>query len=407
MKRTAAAIIVLAVLLIPMALFAGTAQFRDEAQILPVTARDQIAAGARLWPFDLKVLASTSTPDRSLFERRVSAAVTSQDVVVVGIDPAHRFTVVRVGTGLVLDPGQLSQIVAAGNESFRGGRWAAGVLAIGDTAKRKVELSRYLRDTARSASRPERPQVVMQPQTNYQAAHDGSGGSIGWLLAGFVATLIVVCAAAMIISRRRERLAKKAAEEALIERETERILAADLQRESRRLADLAAAPAAPMPARYESAPRPTFEPTYSRPAYSAPAPVREVRYVQPASQPSTVVVHDHGGSADGLLTGVLLGEAMHSRERHDHSDRHVVERVVEREPARSSYDGGGASSSWESSPPPETFTSVPEPATSSYDGGGASSSWDSGSSSSSDSSSSSFDSGSSSSFDGGGGSSDF
>lgn len=408
MKRTTAALFFIAVLLAGLTASAGTAQFRDEAQILPQTARDQIAASARQWPFDLKVLSSTATSDRGLFERRVSAAVTSPDVVAVGIDPAHRFTVVRVGMGLSLERNNFSQIVAAGNDSFRGARWADGIISIGDTAKRKVELVRYLRDTAKAASRPDRPKVVMvsAPASNYQPSHDQSGSTIGWLLGGFIATLIVVCAVGMIIGRRREKLAKKATEEALIERETERIFAADRARESRRIAELTAAPVAPMPDRYESAARHTPSSSYVRPAYSAPARVQEVRYIQPTPQPSTVVVHDRGSGSDGLLTGMLLGEAMHSHHR-DHSDRHVVERVIESEPARSSYDGGGGSSSWGGSPEPETFAPAPEPAAASYDGGGGSSSWDGGSSSSSDSSSSSFDGGSSPSCDSGGGSSDF
>ncbi len=415
--------------LLPLAAWAGKVEFRDEAAILAPAVRQDIAARFSAFPFSARVITSTASPSRAALESRAASFLTSPDMIVVGIDPAHRYTVVRVGSGLNLEPGTFSQIAVAGNPSFKGGQWGAGIIAIGETAKGKLAISTYLRNTAPPPSFPATQVIVHQPAPPIIQSEAGSG-SIGWLLAGMVATLIVICAVGIILARRRHAAKERQERQDRLDAEAERILNAERERASRRAEQVLAparqpsSPVNPMPSRYDSAPRPaTYTPPPRLIVEPAAAPIVQ-RYRQPpapvvVSSSPVVVHHDHGSPADGLLTGMLLNEALHDHghghRRDDDSDRHVVrERVVEVERPSSSYDAGGASSGWGGSSS-DSSSSFSTPASdsdssssssSSYDGGGSSSSWDSGSSSSSSFDSSS-DSSSSSSFDSGGGSSDF
>lgn len=414
--------------LLPFAAWAGKVEFRDEAAILGPAVRQDIAARFSAFPFSARVITSTASPSRAALESRAASFLTSPDMIVVGIDPAHRYTVVRVGSGLNLEPGTFSQIAVAGNPSFKSGQWGAGIIAIGETAKGKLAISNYLRNTAPRASLPATQVIVDQPAQSIVQSEAGSG-SVGWLLAGMVATLIVICAVGIILARRRHAAKERQERQDRLDAEAERILNAERERASRRAEQVLAparqpsSPVNPMPSRYDSAPRPaTYTPPPRLIVEPAAAPIVQ-RYRQPpapvvVSSSPVVVHHDHGSPADGLLTGMLLNEALHDHghghRRDDDSDRHVVrERVVEVERPSSSYDSGGASSGWgsSSSDSSDSSSSFSTPASdsdssssssSSYDGGGSSSSWDSGSSSSS-----SFDSSSSNSFDSGGGSSDF
>ena len=409
-------LVVLIAWLLPLAAFAGKVEFRDESALLSTPMRDSIVTRARRWSFSTRVLVSSSSATRSAFERRAMDALNTADMLVIGIDPVHRYTVVRVGLGLNLEPNTYSQIASAGNSSFKDRLWADGIGAIGDKAQSSIAYADYIQHT-KSMEVPARPPVrglATQSQVPVRSARSSSdaGGFIGWWLLGLIVTLIVICSVWAIIARRREAATDRRARQALIDAEADRILNADRRRDiaSR---DEAAAPVAPMPSRYQSAPR---EPSYVPPprmvapiVAPAPAPIVQHVYHQPAPPPAPVVIHQD--RSDGPITGMLLNEAMHSsHHHHDHSDRHVVmERVVEveREPASSRYDGSGASSSWSTSEPAQetsysSSSSSSFESSSNYDGGGSSSSWDSGSSSSSFDSSSS-----SSSFDSGGGSSDF
>lgn len=384
----------------PLVALAGKVEFRDEAAILPTPLRDSIVTQARQWPFSTRVLTSTASANRGAFERRAMDALNSSDMLVIGIDPAHRYVVIRMGTGLNLEPGGYSRIASAGNDNFKNSRWADGIIAIGQKAQSQVTYSNYIQHS-KSLEVPVRPPPRI-------VVHETEGNSIGWLLLGLIVTLIAICSVWAIITRRRDRQAR-------IDAEAERILNADRQHANRPSVQTNA-PASFMPSQYQAAPRePSYAPGPQPIAVPAPTPapastpiVRPIVqhvYHQPAPAPAAPVVIHTDRSNDGLITGMLLNEAMHSHHHHDHSDRHVVERVVEveREPASSRYDAGGSSSSW-SAPVEESSYSSPAPSfdsSSSFDAGGSSSSWDSGSSSSS------FDSGSSSSFDSGGGSSDF
>ena len=404
---------------LPLAALAGKVEFRDEAALLSTPMRDSIVTRARRWSFSTRVLVSSSSATRSAFERRAIDALNAADMLVIGIDPVHRYTVVRMGMGLSLEANAYSSIASAGNSSFKDRLWADGIGAIGDKAQSSIAVADYIRNT-KNMEVPARPPVrglgtQSQDQVRPGQRASDATSSIGWLLLGLIVTLIVICTVWAIIARRREAATERRARQALIDAEADRILNADRRRESASM-ERDAAPVAPMPSRYQSAPR---EPSYAPPPRMvapavvrapAAAPIVQHVYHQPAPPPAPVVIHQDRN--DGLLTGMLLNEAMHSHHHHDRSDRHVVverERVVEveREPASSSYDGGGASSSWGTpAPAEETSYSSSSPSSfessSSYDGGGSSSSWDSGSSGSSFDSSSS-----SSSFDSGGGSSDF
>lgn len=370
--------------LLPLAAWAGRVEFRDEAAILAPAVRQDIAARFSAFPFSARVITSTASPSRAALESRAASFLTSSDMIVVGIDPAHRYTVVQVGSGLNLEPGTFSQIAVAGNPSFKGGQWGAGIIAIGETAKGKLAISNYLRNTAPPPSFPATQVIVHRPAQPIVQSEAGSG-SIGWLLAGMVATLIVICAVGIILARRRHAAKERQEKQDRLDAEAERILSADLARASRRAEQVLAparqpsSPVNPMPSRYDSAPRPaSYAPATRLIVEPAAAPIVQ-RYRQPqapvvVSSPPVVVHHDHGSPADGLLTGMLLNEALHDHghghRRDDDSDRHVMrERVVEVELPSSSYDIGGASSDWGGSSSDSSDSS----SSSSFDSGGGSS----------------------------------
>ena len=96
--------------LLPLAAWAGRVEFRDEAAIIAPVIRQDIAARFSAFPFSARVITSTASPSRAALESRAASFLTSPDMIVVGIDPAHRYTVIRVGSGLNLEPGTFSQI---------------------------------------------------------------------------------------------------------------------------------------------------------------------------------------------------------------------------------------------------------------------------------------------------------
>ncbi len=120
----------LAALLIPVTAAAGTLQVRDPSDML--TAQDEagLREAARAWPFDARVVVTTEMSSRSALDRYVGAQVSSPNMVVVGVDPTHRFTSVHFGTGTRIARDRYSAIENAGDQWFRAGQWRGGVEAI-------------------------------------------------------------------------------------------------------------------------------------------------------------------------------------------------------------------------------------------------------------------------------------
>ncbi len=114
--------------------WAGTLQVRDSAAILSTHDRQKIEGAVSRYPFDVRVVTSSTASDKASFARYVRAQVNEADEVVVGLDPTHRFTEVNFGTGSHVAMSERPAIERAGNAAFRDGRWGDGVVAILDQA---------------------------------------------------------------------------------------------------------------------------------------------------------------------------------------------------------------------------------------------------------------------------------
>ena len=149
--------------------------------------RDSIVTRALRWSFSTRVLVSSSSATRSAFERRAIDALNAADMLVIGIDPVHRYTVVRMGMGLSLETNAYSQIASAGNSSFKDRLWADGIGAIGDKAQSSIAYADYIRNT-RSMEMPARPPVrglATQSQVPVRPARSSDAGRfIDWWLFG-------------------------------------------------------------------------------------------------------------------------------------------------------------------------------------------------------------------------------
>lgn len=117
---------------------AGTVQVRDDADLLtPVQEAALRASGAR-YAFDARVLTTTRFSSRADFDRHVAAQLAGANMVVVGIDPAHRWTSVHFGTATRVARERFAVVENAGDRYFRGARWDEGFEAILSAAQQAV-----------------------------------------------------------------------------------------------------------------------------------------------------------------------------------------------------------------------------------------------------------------------------
>jgi hypothetical protein len=128
----------LAGLLVPTAALAGNLQVRDPGDVLPAMEETNLREAARAWPFDARVVVSSEMTSRADFDRYVGAQVASANMVVVGVDPTHRFTSVHFGTGTRIARERFSAIENAGDGWFRQGQWRGGIEAILSSANSAV-----------------------------------------------------------------------------------------------------------------------------------------------------------------------------------------------------------------------------------------------------------------------------
>lgn len=379
MKKT---MMIAAIMMIVANVHAGTIQIRDEVNLLSSADRNIIEHSAGDWPFDLRLVISNSSRNKSAFEGEISREVVGPRTLAVGVDPLHRFTVVRFGVGLSVPSDEWNRISQAGNNAFRSKFWGKGITDIGDMTaslahlktSEPIYVAREIKNTGQDRV------IMMKPTVSDNAAM--------WWMIGILGFATVILVGAFIIHRRRQKEIDR--QRALKEEldSAERIIAADSYKPSawRAYPDTPTQTSSTAPIRPIQASSPVVDP--ARVIVASPPVIQQV--------PSITVRND--STADGIATGMMLSEMMHDHHHHHHSEpERVIERVVERRSERN-YDDGGASSSFSSS--------------SSSDSGGSSSSWDSSASSSSSSwdsggSSSSFDSSSSGSSDSGGGSSDW
>jgi hypothetical protein len=225
--------------------------------------------------------------------------------------------------------------------------------------------------------------VIVHDQNDYSVSHPGEG-SHPFVWGFFILAFALV--AAYVIKRLIDNgAAARAAEEAL--EEARRIKA----RADAKLDTYGTTHSTGYTPRTVHAVRPASV----TPAYHSPSPSYNSA---PAQQAGSTTIINNGNSSDGLLTGLLVGEALAGGHNHDTYVEHDVE-VVHDEPVYTS----GRSSGWDSGSSSSSSSSSGgwDSGSSSSSSSSSSSGWDSGSSSSS------YDSGSSSSWDSGSSSSDF
>lgn len=344
-----------------------TASIRDDAGVL---SRNDIQSIAGRYPFDLRVLTSTSVANKRAFEEMVVREVNAQrpNAVVIAVDPVHRFVMVRYGKGVNIPADKWSTIGAAGNADFKSGNWTNGVLKIADSAAsaKSVQINSTLVERSQPETRTPITTTTVVHNTPAPVYHN-SNSNAGWWVLGSLVVMALVAAYFWRRSQKNSLRQKEEAQRLLAELNEEVVEKRTLNREvddwQRRLEkSVVRAPteslqtptpvvSTPIPParRYES-------PVRSRPTYVEPAPryVPAPTYVAPVVTPQPVYVNQ-SSHTDGLLTGMMLGEMMH-RDHHTHST-HVIEREVVREPEyRNEYrnDSGGTTSSWEDNTPATT-----------------------------------------------------
>jgi hypothetical protein len=127
-----------AVLALGASAAAGTLQVRDDADILTPAQETQLRASGAQYPFDVRVLTDARFTRRDDFDRHVAAQVVRGDMVVVGVDPVHRWSSVHVGTSTRIATARFAAITNAGDAYFRGSRWEEGFGAILGVAQQSV-----------------------------------------------------------------------------------------------------------------------------------------------------------------------------------------------------------------------------------------------------------------------------
>lgn len=151
-RSLVAATTLAAVLVASASALAGTLQVRDEADLLTPAQEAQLRASGARYDFDARVLTSARLTSRADFNRHVAAQVAGPNMVVVGIDPVHRWSSVHFGTGARIASARFAAIENAGDGYFRGARWEEGLGAILGAAQQSVGTARA------SVPAPESPQ---------------------------------------------------------------------------------------------------------------------------------------------------------------------------------------------------------------------------------------------------------
>lgn len=334
----------------------------DNASYIP--SGDVAALQSESLPFDVHIL-TEDVPNRTRLENDAHAGVTGANVMVLAIDPVHHHVECRFGSNTGVKVGDFDSIARAGNAHFHAGEVRQGIEAVLFRAKASAE-------TSTAISQSSVPVVV----TNGM-----SGGE-----KTFIVLLFAGVALTWWYFWRRAKAAKAEFQKTLEDNQLEM---AELRTHNveNMLYDDASTKTGGAPVRRVATP------TYNARRVSVPVspPVGPSFVNNPVYAPPVVVQQN-----DGLLEGMLIGEAM--ADRGSRTERVVEEREVVRERSRSSDDAGGGGSDWGGSSTDYTRDDSPSydsgGSSSDYDSGGSSSSWDSGSS----------DSGSSGGDSGGGGS---
>lgn len=394
--------LLLSLMLSAAPVLANQVMIADKAGVIPTNQVDQLRSQTNRWPFDIVVMTDNYASPRAL-DVAVSNCITSPRLVCVGIDPAHHSTNVHFGKALGVDNGSFKGISSAGNPSFKSGDWSGGIAAIADTTASSMRVAPAPDFPAPTYTPPPQvayapppapaPVVYTQPYVPPQVAapaatpQESSGGH------GFLVFLFVVIFLGGIGY-------------ALYRYNQANGISVIPQPWS-------GGNGSPPPSSGNS-PISSFGNSTTRPSSSSStAPSARVAGSTMMPTHSTVVVHDHhhhSSGVDPILAGAVGFEIGRMTAPQPREVVRETSAPIYNPPV---FDGGGASSGWNTpapTPPPandgggvSTTWDAPAPS-GGFDSGGGSSSWDSTPAPSDDGgSSSSWDSsdngGSSSSFD--------
>ena len=125
-------------------------KIKDEAGLFTAENVKALETAAEAWPFEVRLVTSTTAASKGAFDAVVAKAVDSPNVIAIGIDPTHKTTIVHFGKGTDVPASQWAAVISAGDGEFKEARWTDGVVKIGDQAV-----------TARQVTT-----VVSQPETS-------------------------------------------------------------------------------------------------------------------------------------------------------------------------------------------------------------------------------------------------
>ena len=120
----------LLLLLLPGLAGAGRLTVEDEAKRLPAEGEpEELRAVAAAAPFDVLVIVTTKRGVEPQFSEYLASRVDGPRVVVLGIDPEHRKTALRYGTGTGLAKADADRALEAAKSRFRRADWFGGAAA--------------------------------------------------------------------------------------------------------------------------------------------------------------------------------------------------------------------------------------------------------------------------------------
>lgn len=120
----------LLLLLLPGLAGAGRLTVEDEAKRLPAEGEpEELRAVAAAAPFDVLVIVTTKRGVEPQFSEYLASRVNGPKMVVLGIDPEHRKTALRYGTGTGLAKADADRALEAAKSRFRRADWFGGAAA--------------------------------------------------------------------------------------------------------------------------------------------------------------------------------------------------------------------------------------------------------------------------------------
>lgn len=136
--RTVLFVTILCATLMSASTYAGSLQVDDQASLFSDSDRAIMHAVATQSSFEVRVLSTVAATPQHL-EYEAGRLVTSQNTIVIAIDPKHRTTHVRYGTGTGIPVGYGTKLAKAGGSSFASKRLGEGIVSI-ISAAQNVQL---------------------------------------------------------------------------------------------------------------------------------------------------------------------------------------------------------------------------------------------------------------------------